>query len=106
LDLFVAYFLAFGSNMTNTVELFLIVFLWRIKVIDSLTAIQFFVNLGTQYASIALSEFATAKKVSPASLVLAPIRGLEKGFKKIRKKQKNYALGCFCFNLRCVNDVL
>jgi hypothetical protein len=80
----------FGGCNCNMNSIKIMIFLWQIGVVDSLTLIQFFINCGTQYAGLTLAELATytndASNLRP-TVLLAPVHGLGTSYKYVRAAQ-------------------
>ena len=63
------------------------ILLWQLGVVDTLTMLQFFINCGSQYASIVAVESTGNFSKIGLSVLLSPITGLGTSYKFIRAAQ-------------------
>ena len=73
--------------MTNISLIQVMVLLWQLKLIDSLTFIQFCINCGTQYGTIVAAEATVCIDDIGPGVILAPLSGLGTSYKYVRAAQ-------------------
>ena len=71
----------------NIASIPLMVFLWQLGVVDSLTLFQFCLNCGAQYTGLTLGEAAGCLDDIGPGVILAPIAGLGTSYKYVRAAQ-------------------
>ena len=65
----------------------IMIFLWQIGVVDSLTLFQFCMNCGAQYGGLVVAEAAGSMNDIGPSVLLAPLAGLGTSYKYVRVAQ-------------------
>ena len=65
----------------------IMIFLWQLRIVDSLTFLQFFINWGAQYTGLALGEATGYMGDIGPSVLLAPIQGLGTSYQYVRSAQ-------------------
>ena len=65
----------------------IMVFLWQLGIVDSLTFLQFCINCGAQYTGLTLGEAAGYMGDIGPSVLLAPVQGLGTSYQYVRAAQ-------------------
>jgi hypothetical protein len=65
----------------------IMIFLWHLGVVDSLTLFQFCMNCGAQYGGLVVAEAAGSMNDIGPSVLLAPLAGLGTSYKYVRAAQ-------------------
>jgi hypothetical protein len=69
-------------------EIKIMIFLWQIGVVDSLTFFQFCMNCGAQYTGLTLGQAAGYIGDIGPSVLLAPVQGLGTSYQYVRAAQR------------------
>jgi hypothetical protein len=65
----------------------IMIFLWHLGVVDSLTLFQFCMNCGAQYGGLVVAEAAGSINDIGSSVLLAPLTGLGTSYKYVQAAQ-------------------
>ena len=65
----------------------IMILLWQIGIIDSLTLLQFCINCGAQYTGLTLGEAAGYMGDIGPGVLLAPVKGLGTGYQYVQAAQ-------------------
>ena len=65
----------------------IMILLWQVGIIDSLTLFQFIMNCGSQYAGLTLSEATGYINDIGPGIFLAPVKGLGTGYEYVQSAQ-------------------
>ena len=71
--------------MISTIQV--MVLLWQLGVVDSLTLLQFCINCGAQYGGLVVGEAAGYMNDIGPSVLLAPVQGLGTSYQYVRLAQ-------------------
>ena len=75
----------YGDYSMNSIKI--MIFLWHLGVVDSLTLFQFFMNCGAQYGGVVVAEAAGSMNDIGPSVLLAPLAGLRTSYKYVQAAQ-------------------
>jgi hypothetical protein len=62
----------------------IMIFLWQLGIVDSLTMLQFCINCGAQYTGLTLGQAAGCMNDIGPSVLLAPVEGIGTSYKYVR----------------------